>query len=155
PEDLEAAVLGDSDKVEVGDWAIAVGNPFGLDQTVTAGIVSAKGRANVGVAEFEDFIQTDAAINPGNSGGPLLNLRGEVIGVNTAIITNARNEGNIGIGFAVPSNTVRELLPQLHQGKVIRGRIGVQVLPVPREGFEDFGLKSRAGAVVAQIIAGG
>jgi S1-C subfamily serine protease len=85
------------------------------------------------------MLQTDAAINPGNSGGPLLNLRGEVIGINTAIITNARSEGNIGIGFAVPSNTVRELLPQLHTGKVIRGRIGVSVLAVPREGFEDFG----------------
>jgi serine protease Do len=142
--------------VEAGDWVMAIGNPFGYAHTVTVGVISATSRAfPVTNGRFNDMLQTDAAINPGNSGGPLLNLRGEVIGVNTAIITNARNEGNIGIGFAVPSNTVRELLPQLHQGRVIRGRIGVQVLPVPREGFEDFGLKSRAGAVVAQIIAGG
>ena len=101
------------------------------------------------------MLQTDAAINPGNSGGPLLNMRGEVIGINTAIITNARSEGNIGIGFAVPINTVRDLLPQLRSGKVIRGRIGVSVLPVPREGFEDFGLKTRTGAMVAQVAPGG
>ena len=98
------------------------------------------------------MMQTDAAINPGNSGGPLLNARGEVIGINTAIITNARSEGNIGIGFAVPINTVRDLLPQLRQGKVIRGRIGVQVTQVPREGYEDFGLKSRSGAIVATVL---
>ena len=153
---LPEAKFGDSSQVEAGDWVMAIGNPFGYAHTVTVGVISATSRAfPVTNGRFNDMMQTDAAINPGNSGGPLLNLRGEVIGVNTAIITNARNEGNIGIGFAVPSNTVRELLPQLHQGKVIRGRIGVQVLPVPREGFEDFGLKSRAGAVVAQIIAGG
>ena len=101
------------------------------------------------------MLQTDAAINPGNSGGPLLNIRGEVIGINTAIISNGRTEGNIGIGFAVPINTVRDLLPQLREGKVIRGRIGVTVAPVPREGFEDFGLTSRAGAVVASVLGGG
>ena len=100
------------------------------------------------------MLQTDAAINPGNSGGPLLNVRGEVIGINTAIITNARSEGNIGIGFAVPINTVRDLLPQLHTGKVVRGRIGVSVLAVPREGFEDFGLTSAHGAIVARGDAG-
>src|SRR5262249_51632024 len=102
-----------------------------------------------------DMLQTDAAINPGNSGGPLLNIRGEVIGMNTAIITNARSEGNIGIGFAVPINTVRDLLPQLRPGKVIRGRIGVSVTEVPRDGYEDFGLKARAGAVVATVAPGG
>src|SRR5205823_5026502 len=102
-----------------------------------------------------EMLQTDAAINPGNSGGPLLNIRGEVIGINSAIITNSRSEGNIGIGFAVPINTVRDLLPQLRQGKVIRGRIGVSVLQVPREGYEDFGLKSRTGAIVAQVASGG
>jgi serine protease Do len=101
------------------------------------------------------MIQTDAAINPGNSGGPLLNVRGEVIGINTAIITNARSEGNIGIGFAVPINTVRDLLPQLRAGKITRGKIGVSVLPIPREAFEDFGLKERKGALVAQVPAGG
>jgi serine protease Do len=123
---------------------------------VTVGVVSATGRAfQVSRGRNNDMIQTDAAINPGNSGGPLLNIRGEVIGVNTAIITNARSEANIGIGFAVPINTIRELLPQLHTGKIVRGRIGVQVTEVPREAFEDFGLKSRAGAIVAQVTPGG
>jgi serine protease Do len=102
-----------------------------------------------------DMLQTDAAINPGNSGGPLLNLRGEVIGMNTAIITNTRSEGNIGIGFAVPINIVRELLPQLREGKVVRGRIGVSVLPVPREDYAEFGLKSRTGAVVGTVTNSG
>jgi serine protease Do len=101
------------------------------------------------------MLQTDAAINPGNSGGPLLNLRGEVIGINTMIFTNGRAEGNIGLGFAVPINTVRELLPQLSTGKVIRGRIGLSMTAVPREGYQDFGLKSRAGAVVSQVSPGG
>ena len=100
------------------------------------------------------MMQTDAAINPGNSGGPLLNLRGEVIGINTMIFTNGRAEGNIGLGFAVPINTVRELLPQLSNGKVIRGRIGLSMAAVPRDGYQDFGLKSRAGALVSQVIAG-
>ena len=153
---LPEAKFGDSSQVEAGDWVMAIGNPFGYEHTVTVGVISATSRAfRVTDGRTNDMLQTDAAINPGNSGGPLLNLRGEVIGINTAIITNARNEGNIGIGFAVPSNTVRDLLPQLHSGKIIRGRIGVQVLPVPREGFEDFGLKSRAGAVVAQVMTGG
>jgi serine protease Do len=153
---LPEAKFGDSSQVEAGDWVMAIGNPFGYEHTVTVGVISATSRAfRVTDGRTNDMLQTDAAINPGNSGGPLLNLRGEVIGINTAIITNARSEGNIGIGFAVPSNTVRELLPQLHTGKIIRGRIGVQVLQVPREGFEDFGLKTRAGAVVAQVISGG
>jgi serine protease Do len=153
---LPEAKFGDSSQVEAGDWVMAIGNPFGYEHTVTVGVISATSRAfRVTDGRTNDMLQTDAAINPGNSGGPLLNLRGEVIGINTAIITNARSEGNIGIGFAVPSNTVRELLPQLHTGKVIRGRIGVSVLPVPREGFEDFGLKTRTGAVVAQVMSGG
>ncbi len=101
------------------------------------------------------MLQTDAAINPGNSGGPLLNLRGEVIGINTMIFTNGRAEGNIGLGFAVPINTVRELLPQLHNGKVIRGRIGLSMTAVPRDSYQDFGLKSRAGALVSQVSPGG
>jgi serine protease Do len=101
------------------------------------------------------MLQTDAAINPGNSGGPLLNARGEVIGINTAIITNARSEGNIGIGFAVPINTVRDILPMLRQGKVIRGRVGVSVTRVPREGYQDFGLTSRMGAIVQTVSPGG
>src|SRR5256886_8282009 len=101
------------------------------------------------------MLQTDAAINPGNSGGPLLNVRGEVIGMNTMIISGSRSEGNLGIGFAVPSNTIRDLLPQLRTGKVTRGRIGVLVTPVPREDYQEFGLKSRAGAVVASVAPGG
>src|SRR5438046_1708864 len=153
--EVTVATLGNSDALRVGEWAVAIGNPFGLDQTVTVGVVSATGRADVGIASYENFIQTDASINPGNSGGPLLNLRGEVIGINTAIVTNARSEGNIGIGFAVPSNTVRELLPQLHSGKITRGRIGVSVLPIPREALEDFGLKERKGAMVAEVPASG
>src|SRR3954467_3955450 len=127
---LPEAKFGDSSQVEAGDWVMAIGNPFGYDHTVTVGVISATSRAfRVTDGRSNDMLQTDAAINPGNSGGPLLNLRGEVIGMNTAIITNARSEGNIGIGFAVPSNTVRDLLPQLRQGKITRGRIGVSVLP--------------------------
>src|SRR5437899_2137743 len=153
---LQEAKFGDSSQIEAGDWVMAIGNPFGYDHTVTVGVISATSRAfRVTDGRSNDMLQTDAAINPGNSGGPLLNLRGEVIGINTAIITNSRTEGNIGIGFAVPSNTVRELLPQLHTGKIIRGRIGVQVLAVPREGFEDFGLTKRMGAIVAEVTPGG
>ena len=148
--------FGDSAQMAPGDWVMAIGNPFGYTYSVTVGVVSAIGRPfQVSTGRTNDMIQTDAAINPGNSGGPLLNLRGEVIGMNTAIITNSQSEGNIGIGFAVPSNTVRELIPQLRVGKITRGRIGVSVIPVPREAFEDFGLKDRKGALVAQVPAGG
>jgi serine protease Do len=147
--------FGDSAQMAPGDWVMAIGNPFGYTYTVTVGVISATQRTlRVTDARSNEMLQTDAAINPGNSGGPLLNARGEVIGMNTAIITNAQNEGNIGIGFAVPSNTVRELLPQLRQGKVVRGRIGVAVIPVPREGFAEFGLKSAAGAVVSSVTPG-
>src|SRR3954451_21297750 len=153
---LQEAKFGDSTQVEAGDWVMAIGNPFGYDHTVTVGVISATSRAfRVTTGRSNDMLQTDAAINPGNSGGPLLNLRGEVIGMNTAIITNARSEGNIGIGFAVPINTVRDLLPQLRAGKITRGKIGVSVLPIPREAFEDFGLKERKGALVAQVASGG
>jgi serine protease Do len=153
---LPEAKFGDSSQIEAGDWVMAIGNPFGYEHTVTVGVISATSRAfRVTNGRSNDMLQTDAAINPGNSGGPLLNVRGEVIGMNTAIITNARSEGNIGIGFAVPSNTVRELLPQLHTGKVVRGRIGVSVLAVPREGFEEFGLTKRMGAIVAEVTPGG
>src|SRR5439155_21360420 len=131
-----------------------IGNPFNQGWTVTVGVISATGRAIPGERPIE-MIQTDAAINPGNSGGPLLNLRGEVIGVNTMIFTNARSEGNIGIGFAVPINTVRDLLPQLHTGKVVRGRIGLQMVNLPRDGYQDFGLKSRSGALVSSVAPGG
>ncbi|MBZ5560243.1 MAG: trypsin-like peptidase domain-containing protein [Acidobacteriia bacterium] len=148
--------FGDSSQIAAGDWVMAIGNPFGLSHTVSVGVVSATGRPfTTAPNRNNDMIQTDAAINPGNSGGPLLNIRGEVIGMNTAIYTNARNEGNIGIGFAVPSNTVRELLPQLRAGKVTRGRIGVSVVPIPREALEEFGLKERKGALVSTVPAGG
>lgn len=128
---VEAAGLptipwADSDKLEVGEYVLAVGNPFGLNQTVTMGIVSAVGRANVGIAEYEDFIQTDAAINPGNSGGALVNARGELIGINTAIFS--QSGGYMGIGFAVPSNMVRSVMEQLiTRGKVVRGYLGVSI----------------------------
>ncbi|HEV3140209.1 MAG TPA: Do family serine endopeptidase [Vicinamibacterales bacterium] len=153
---LPEAKFGDSSQIGPGDWVMAIGNPFGWNYTVTVGVVSAVGRAfPVSTGRNNEMIQTDAAINPGNSGGPLLNVRGEVIGINTAIITNAQNEGNIGIGFAVPINTVRDLLPQLRTGKITRGRIGVTVVPVGRDTYEDYGLKERRGAVVQQIAPGG
>ncbi|HVH28859.1 MAG TPA: trypsin-like peptidase domain-containing protein [Vicinamibacterales bacterium] len=148
--------FGDSSQMAPGDWVMAIGNPFGYTYTVTVGVISATQRGlRVTDGRSNEMLQTDAAINPGNSGGPLLNARGEVIGMNTAIITNSQNEGNIGIGFAVPSNTVRELLPQLRQGKVIRGRIGVAVTAVPRDGFAEFGLKSASGAIVSTVAPGG
>ena len=153
---LPVAKFGDSAQMASGDWVMAIGNPFGYAHTVSVGVISAEKRAfPITDGRTNDVMQTDAAINPGNSGGPLLNLRGEVIGMNTAIITNARSEGNIGIGFAVPINTVRDLLPQLRTGKVIRGRIGVTVTQVPREDFEEFGLKTRSGAIVASVTSGG
>jgi serine protease Do len=153
---LPEARFGDSSQMAPGDWVMAIGNPFSLAHTVSVGVISATKRPfQVTDGRSNEMLQTDAAINPGNSGGPLLNIRGEVIGINTAIISNGRTEGNIGIGFAVPINTVRDLLPQLREGKVIRGRIGVTVAPVPREDFETFGLKSRTGAVVASVLGGG
>ncbi len=153
---LPEAKFGDSSQMAAGDWVIAIGNPFNFSHTVTVGVISATERSlQVATGRSGEMLQTDAAINPGNSGGPLLNIRGEVIGMNTAIISNGRSEGNLGVGFAVPINTVRDLLPQLFTGRVIRGRIGVEVRAVPREGFEDFGLKSRTGAVVARVVPGG
>jgi serine protease Do len=153
---LPEAKFGDSAQMAAGDWVMAIGNPFNYAYTVTVGVISATKRAfAVTDGRTNDMLQTDAAINPGNSGGPLLNVRGEVIGINTAIISNGRSEGNIGIGFAVPINTVRDLLPQLRAGKVVRGRIGVSVAAVPREGYEDFGLKARSGAIVATVSPGG
>src|SRR5262245_10872975 len=153
---LPEAKFGDSSQMAPGDWVMAIGNPFSLAHTISVGVISATKRPfQVTDGRSNEMLQTDAAINPGNSGGPLLNIRGEVIGINTAIISNGRTEGNIGIGFAVPINTVRDLLPQLREGKVIRGRIGVTVSAVPREGYEDFGLKSRMGAVVGSVLNGG
>jgi serine protease Do len=150
---LPEAKFGDSSQMQPGDWVMAIGNPFSLAHTISVGVISATKRPfAVTDQRSNEMLQTDAAINPGNSGGPLLNIRGEVIGINTAIISNGQSEGNIGIGFAVPSNTVRELLPQLREGKVIRGRIGVSVGIVPREGFEEFGLKTRTGAMVSSVL---
>ena len=155
--ELPEIKFGDSEQMQAGDWVMAIGNPFGFSHTVSVGVISGIGR------EFdvtEDgtrktrVIQTDAAINPGNSGGPLLNLRGEVIGMNTAIYADARRQGNIGIGFAMPINAVRELLPQLRTGKVTRGRIGIEVGDVSRNAVEAMGLKSRDGAVVSSVIEG-
>jgi serine protease Do len=138
--------------MQPGDWVMAIGNPFGLAHTVSVGVISALERPfTVAEGRSAQVLQTDAAINPGNSGGPLLNLRGEVIGINTAIYTDARQQGNIGIGFAIPSNTVRELLPQLRTGKITRGRIGVSVGPIQRGTEDEFGLKDRKGAVVQSV----
>ena len=135
---------------------MAIGNPFGLAHTVSVGVISAKERPfPITDGRSQDVLQTDAAINPGNSGGPLLNVRGEVVGINTAIYTDSRQQGNIGIGFALPINTVRELLPQLRNGKITRGVIGVQVLPVPADALAEFGLKERRGALVAVVNPGG
>jgi serine protease Do len=149
---LPEAKFGDSAQMQPGDWVMAIGNPFGLAHTVSVGVISALERPfTVAEGRSAQVLQTDAAINPGNSGGPLLNLRGEVIGINTAIYTDARQQGNIGIGFAIPSNTVRELLPQLRVGKITRGRIGVSVGSIAREAVDEFGLKDRKGAVVQSV----
>ena len=148
--------FGDSAQVQPGDWVMAIGNPFNLAHTVSVGVISALERPfPVAEGRSAQVLQTDAAINPGNSGGPLLNIRGEVIGINTAIYTDARQQGNIGIGFAIPMNTVRELLPQLRTGKITRGRIGVSVGAVPSDALDEFGLKERRGALVATVDRNG
>jgi len=147
--DLPVAPLGDSDKVKVGEWVMAIGNPFGFDHSVTAGIVSAKGRFIPG--NFDDFIQTDASINPGNSGGPLIDLRGAVVGVNSAIYT--RTGSSMGIGFAIPVNLVKQELPQLRaSGKVVRGWLGVYIEQVPPELAIKDKLPDPHGAMVAEVI---
>jgi Do/DeqQ family serine protease len=144
---LTVATLGNSDTVRVGEWAIAIGNPFGLDQTVTVGVVSATARADVGIATYENFIQTDASINPGNSGGPLVNLRGEVIGINTAIVAAGQ-----GIGFAIPANMVKRVTGQLvDRGKVMRGWLGVSVQPLSKELAQSLGVPDARGAAVSRI----
>jgi serine protease Do len=146
-EHLPVAPLGDSDAIEVGEWVMAIGNPFGLAQTVTAGIVSAKGRW-IGSGPYDDFIQTDASINPGNSGGPLFNVNGEVIGINSAII-----QGGQGIGFAIPVNMAKAVLTQLKEtGKVTRGWLGVVVQPVTPELAQSFGLKEEKGALISEVL---
>ncbi len=148
---LVALPLGDSDAVEVGDFVVAIGNPFGLGQTVTSGIVSAVGRSGLGIEGYEDFIQTDAAINPGNSGGALINLKGELIGINTAIV--APSEGNVGIGFAIPINMARNVIDQLEQsGEVRRGQLGVALRDRADRGDPSYGLLQ--GAIVAEVTPG-
>jgi serine protease Do len=144
--------LGDSDQAEVGDWVLAIGCPFGLGNTVTAGIVSAKYR-KIGSGPYDDFIQTDASINPGNSGGPLLNTKGEVIGINTAIFS--QSGGSIGIGFAVPINMAKDLLPQLKKGEVVRGWLGVSIQKVTPDLADKFGLAEAKGALVSDVTQGG
>jgi len=144
---LQSVTMGDSDKLQVGEWLIAIGNPFGLEHTVTAGIGSAKGRV-IGSGPYDDFIQTDASINPGNSGGPLINMRGEVVGINTAIIA-----GGHGIGFAIPINMAKQVLPQLKEkGEVTRGWLGVMIQQVTPELAKQFGLDKSEGALVARVI---
>ena len=142
----------DSDKLEVGEWILAIGNPFGLAHTVTAGIVSAKGRSGVGISTYEDFIQTDAAINPGNSGGPLLNLDCKVVGINTAIIS--RSGGNMGIGFAIPINLAKNVYEQLvESGTVTRGYLGVNIQDLTPELAKSFGLKDAKGVLIPNVTA--
>jgi serine protease Do len=149
---LVPLILGDSDKIEVGDWVVAIGNPFGLGNTVTAGIVSAKYR-QIGGGPYDNFIQTDASINPGNSGGPLLNMDGEVIGVNSAIFSESG--GSIGIGFAIPINMAKQLLPQLKEGKVRRSWIGVVIQDITPELKAKLGLGTDEGALVSDVVSGG
>ena len=146
-EDLPVARLGDSEEIKVGEWVMAIGNPFGLEQTVTVGIVSAKGRV-IGAGPYDDFIQTDASINPGNSGGPLFNMQGEVIGINTAIVAQGQ-----GIGFAIPVNMAKQIIPQLRdEGRVTRGWLGVTVQALNKELAESFDLDTTHGALVNEVI---
>ena len=153
PDNLKALSFGDSDALRVGDFVLAIGNPFGLGQTVTSGIVSALGRAGLNIEGYEDFIQTDASINPGNSGGALLSLRGELIGINTAII--GPTGGNVGIGFAVPSNMVRAVMNQIVKyGEVRRGRIGLTTQDVAPELAKALGARSAQGAAVVEVAKG-
>src|SRR6185436_11370714 len=151
---LQEAKFGDSSQMQQGDWVMAIGNPFNLGHTVTVGVVSALDRPFGGTTTRQQpMIQTDAAINPGNSGGPLLNVRGEVIGMNTAIYTDQQRQANIGIGFATPINTIRELLPQLRAGKISRGVIGVSISrdPITKDVAKELGLPGTSGAVVSSV----
>ena len=148
---LKQLELGSSDRLKVGEFVIAVGSPFGLRETVTAGIVSAKGRSNLAIEDYEDFIQTDAAINVGNSGGPLVNIDGKVVGVNTAILS--RTGGSVGVGFAIPIDMAKSILTQLvKSGKVTRGWLGVSIQDLTPEMAEKFGVKQTQGALVAEIV---
>ena len=152
--DLPVITLGDSSKVHVGDFALAIGDPFGLSRTVTMGIISATGRGGLGIEDYEDFIQTDAAINPGNSGGALINVHGELVGINTAIITGGGG-GNQGVGFAIPVNMARNVMDQIiKHGKVVRGRLGVVIQAVTPDIAKAFGLAEPHGALVSDVSPG-
>ncbi|PCJ32252.1 MAG: serine endoprotease DegQ [Gammaproteobacteria bacterium] len=154
-EQLTALPLADSSQLRVGDFVVAIGNPFGLGQTVTSGIVSALGRSGLGIEGYENFIQTDASINPGNSGGALVNLRGELVGINTAIFSPGQKAGNIGIGFAIPSNMVKQIADQLLEfGEVHRAHLGVQMQDITPELAQAFDIEFGQGAVVTRIIPG-
>ena len=151
PDGLTAIEMAESDYLEVGDFVIAIGNPFGLGQSVSSGIVSALGRTGLGIESYENFIQTDASINPGNSGGALVDLKGRLVGINTAII--APGGGNIGIGFAIPINMARQIMDQLIEyGEVQRGRIGVQIQDLTPELAKEFGVEHDGGALIAQVL---
>jgi serine protease Do/serine protease DegQ len=153
PESLVQVQMADSDKLRVGDFVVAVGNPFGLGQTVTSGIVSALGRTGLGIEGYEDFIQTDASINPGNSGGALVNMRGELVGINTAIFTKSGTSS--GIGFAIPINMAKAIMTQLVEyGQVSRGQLGAEAQNLTPELAQAFDLKERRGAVVTQVVPG-
>jgi serine protease Do len=148
--DLPLAVLGDSDKIQVGEWAIAIGSPFGLEETVTVGVISAKGRTGLGTGTYEDFIQTDASINPGNSGGPLVNIEGEVIGINAMIISPGQ-----GIGFAIPINLAKSIMEELIKtGKIIRPWVGIGLQDLTPELMNNFNVKEKEGALISQIYEG-
>lgn len=152
--DLVSAPWGDSAQMKVGQWVLAIGSPFGLDNTVTAGIVSAVGRSELGIAKYEDFIQTDASINPGNSGGPLVNLKGEVIGINTAILS--RTGRSSGIGFSIPSNLASNIIESLKRdGKIERGYLGVQIQELTPELAESFNFAGKEGVLVGDVVTGG
>jgi serine protease Do len=154
PPRLPVLTFGDSDRIQVGDWTVAIGSPFGLRQTVTSGIISAKGRGQMGMLDIEDFIQTDAAINPGNSGGPLLNAQGELIGVNTAIFS--QSGGFIGIGFAIPSKIAKQVTDELiAHGRVIRGWVGVSAQDLDEDLAKFFHVPSAEGAVISQVVPKG
>ena len=151
--DLPTLALGDSDKLEVGEWVIAIGSPFELSQSVTVGVVSAKGRSRIGINDYENFIQTDAAINPGNSGGPLLNIHGKVIGINTAIFS--RSGGSMGIGFAIPINMAKSVEKQLRSnGKVTRGWLGLAIQDMNKDLAQSFGVNKAEGILVPEITKG-
>jgi serine protease Do len=148
--DLPVAALGDSDKIQVGEWAIAIGSPFGLEETVTVGVISAKGRSGLGTGNYEDFIQTDASINPGNSGGPLVNINGEVVGINSMIIQPGQ-----GIGFAIPINLARTIMLELIKtGKVIRPWVGIGLQDITADLMKFFKLKEKEGALISQVYEG-